>query len=398
MPPAARPVPVLLALCAAEVLSMAGFATWPAVLPLARAEWGLQEAGAGVVSGALFAGYLAAALFLTSATDTTDARRVYAIGCCLATLGCLGVAKLAEGPLGASLFQGLVGVGLAGTYMPGLKAFTDRVGGSSQLRLLAWYTSFFGVGSAASLLLAGACASRWGWRSAFAAAALGPPIAAALVLGLLAPVAASGGPRKPALQGVGLVVRSRPVMAWVGGYASHCWQLFGLRSWVVAFLAHASGGDTARAAAAAALIQLLGPPSSIAGNEWALRVGRRRVVLAAMVGSGAGALALGFASSSGWVAVVGLAAVHYIFVMADSAALTAGVVAASEPGRRGATLAVHSVAGFGAGCLAPIAFGAALQSFGGTSQPRAWLAAFATLAFAELAGCAALARWSSRAS
>src|SRR5688572_22910304 len=127
---------------------MTGFATWPAVLPLARAEWGLGEASAGVVSGALFFGYLLAVPLLVPLTDAADARFVYAGSCLLACAGCLGFGFAANGTWGASACQALVGAGLSGTYMPGLKALTDRVPAPSRARLLAWYTSSFGIGSA----------------------------------------------------------------------------------------------------------------------------------------------------------------------------------------------------------------------------------------------------------
>jgi predicted MFS family arabinose efflux permease len=277
-----------------------------------------------------------------------------------------------------------------------LKALTDRVPAPARARLLAWYTSTFGIGSAVSLLLAGACATRLGWRAAFLAASGGPLLAMALVLWKLGPVPSSGKPGARLLSDVGAVLRNRPVVGWVIGYACHCWELFGLRSWIVAFLLPSCGGDLARAAAAAALLQLLGPPASIVGNEVSLRLGRRAVVLFAMTGSGLLATVLGATFAASWPVVLGAAAGYYLFVMFDSAALTAGVVAACDDARRGTTLAVHSFAGFASGCVAPIVFGATLQSLGGSAVPRAWLLAFVTLSAASLAGAFTLARWTSR--
>jgi predicted MFS family arabinose efflux permease len=390
----ARPRRVLAVLCLAEIASMTGFGTWAALLPVVRAQWGLGEAAAGVVSGALLAGYLAATPFLASATDRIDARRVYAASCLLSTAGCLGFARGATGLWSACAFQALIGAGLAGTYMPGLKAMTDRVEPSRQLRLLAWYTSSFGVGSAASIFLAGSIAARTGWRTAFTVAAAGPLLAAALVSGLLAPAAPAARPGQGTLADFRAVLRQRAVVGWILGYAAHCWELFALRSWTVAFLVHAAGGDVRRAAAAAAAIQLLGPPAAIAGNEAALRLGRRRVVRAALMGSAAGALVLGLAFSRPWGIVCAVAAAHYVVVLFDSAALTAGVVAAAEEGRRGATLALHSVSGFAAGSVAPVVLGAVLQSSGGVGQGPAWLAALGSLSVVSLGGYLVLGRWS----
>src|SRR3546814_10399042 len=59
-----------------------------------------------------------------------------------------------------SLWRFLQGVGLAGTYMPGLKALTDRLPVSAQSRGVAFYTSSFGIGASLSFLFAGEIAAR----------------------------------------------------------------------------------------------------------------------------------------------------------------------------------------------------------------------------------------------
>ena len=76
--------------------------------------------------------------------------------------------------------------------------------------------------------------------------------------------------------------------------------------------------------------------------------------------------------------MLALLAVYFIAIMADSAALTAGLVAATPPHQRGAAMAVYSFGGFGAGFLAPLVFGAVLD-VGGKTHPSAWGFAFASL-------------------
>ena len=107
-------------------------------------------------------------------------------------------------------------------------------------------------------------------------------------------------------------------------------------------------------------------------------------------------LVLGMAFALPWAIVCAVAAAHYVVVLFDSAALTAGVVAAAEEGRRGATLALHSVSGFAAGSVAPVVLGAVLQSSGGAGHGAAWLAAFGSLSVVSLGGYLVLGRWSER--
>ena len=56
---------------------------------------------------------------------------------------------------------------IAGTYMPGLKALTDRLTGKSRIRATSFYTSSFGVGSAFSFLIGGYIQDWFAWEIAF---------------------------------------------------------------------------------------------------------------------------------------------------------------------------------------------------------------------------------------
>jgi MFS family permease len=384
--PAASPLRVVLILCAAEILSMTGFATFPALLPVLRAEWGLSNSEAGLISGTFFAGYMAAVPLLVGLTDRIDARRIYLLATALAFLGSLGFALFAGGLLSALFFQAIVGMGLAGTYMPGLRLLTDHFHGPTQSRGIAFYTATFGVGTAASLFLAGALEPAAGWHWAFAAAAAGPLIAGPFVF-------FSFPPAPPRHTGVSVsaaldfrpVLHNRPAMTYILGYAAHCWELFGLRSWLPAFFAFSLGLSATHsnplfsAAALAAWINLLGPLASIMGNELAVRRDRRRVVSAIMGSSGILACLIGFSAPLPIILVFLLMTVYFLLVMGDSAAITAGMVAAAEPSRKGAAMALHSLLGFGAGFAAPLAFGVVLDLTGGNESVPAWGFAFASL-------------------
>jgi MFS family permease len=175
------------------------------------------------------------------------------------------------------------------------------------------------------------------------------------------------------------------VRPYIFGYAVHCFELFGSRSWIVAFLvfaqalAPAGAGAALSPVAVAAIANLLSPVSSVLGNETAMRVGRERLIWRVMLVSGLVTCVLGFAASLPWPVLALLAWAHMCLIMGDSSALTAGVVARSDERIRGATMAVHSMLGFGAGFIAPLVFGAVLDLAGGNARPAAWGFAFASL-------------------
>ena len=149
------------------------------------------------------------------------------------------------------------------------------------------------------------------------------------------------------------VFRNRAAMAYILGYAAHMWELFSMRSWVVAFLVYCSHLQPAsslvwRPTQVAALINLIGVPASIAGNELSRRFGRRKTVMRIMLASAFFSVLVGFSAPLPYMLVVMLCLVYGVLVIGDSASLTAGAVAAASENSRGATLAVHSTLGFGA--------------------------------------------------
>jgi MFS family permease len=375
---------------------MSGFSTFAALLPELRDLWGLSNSQAGVVGGTFFAGYIATVSFWTALTDRLDARKVYVAGGLLSAAGSAGFALGAAGFAGAVFFQSLLGIGIAATYMPGLRLLSDRISGPLQSRTIAFYTSFFGIGIALSLAMAGAIAAAFGWRWAFAAAALGPLIAASLVFFGIAGISPRGEKRAHSLKDLfpfpawRKVLANRAAAGYTFGYFAHCLELFGSRAWMVAFLVFSStlGGKEGfpwSAAAIAAVVNLLSVPASILGNEIALRIGRRRWILIAMAGSGLSGILVGLSAPWHWALVLALIVLYSMLVMAESATLTAGLVAAAPGELRGAAMGLYSLIGFGGGMLGPVLFGAALDIAGGAKAPLAWVAAYAVVG----AGCLA---------
>ncbi len=171
---------------------------------------------------------------------------------------------------------------------------------------------------------------------------------------------------------------------------AHCLELFGSRSWMVAFLVfsaslHHGASFPWTAPAIAAVVNLLAVPASIVGNEVALRIGRRRWILIVMASSGASGLILAAAAPWHWALVLALLIGYSMLVMAESGTLTAGLVGAVPGELRGAAMGLYSLAGFAGGLLGPVVFGTALDFAGGAGYAWAWIAAYAAIG----AGCLA---------
>lgn len=364
---------------------MTAFSGFAALLPVLIPVFGFSNAQAGLISGVVLGGYMAGVPFLGALSDRYDPRRVYALSAAVAAGGGLGFAFLADGFWSALVCQTLIGLGLAGTYIPGMKALTDRLAGAWQARGAAIYGAVFGVGTAASLILCGAAGAAFGWQMAFALAAAGPLAAAALMLLALAPLPPRPVARR-ALFDFAPALRNARVRPYMFAAFSHSWELHGTRAWLVAFLTYAAGlhGDevaTGGIALTAALILLLGPIASVSGNELALRVGRARVVGWGPAISALLSCAFGFVAGLPWPLLLAFAVVQMYAVGIDAGALTAGMVNATDPAHRGTTMALYSMIGFSSGFFAPALFGVVLDLAGGRANATAWGWAFVSLGF-----------------
>jgi predicted MFS family arabinose efflux permease len=370
----------------AQIFALSGTSAVAATLPTLISSWSLSPVQAGWLGGAYFLGYAAAVPFLVSLTDRFDARWVFASGCAIGVLANAGFATLANGLAPALALWALAGVSIAGVYMPGLRVVTERVDPRFRLRVVPYYTASFGVGISASFFMAGSLAQLWGWRSAFAFAALGSLLAAACLLIATARTSLNAErQRGSGMFDLQRVLKNRAVMRYVLAYGGHSWELFALRAWLVTFLLYAwnrtVGGNPGHALTNwSTAIALAGVPASILGAEWALRSKRRRLIASFSILSVAVALLTVWASTLSF-ALAALALVIYnIAILGDSGALTAGVLDAASVDAQGSTLAFYSLVGFAGGGLGPIAVGIALASAGGAAAVSGWTAAFIVMA------------------
>jgi predicted MFS family arabinose efflux permease len=358
-------------------------------------EWHLSGAQAGLLSGSGAAGYMVAVPVLATLTDRIDARKILIAGSALSALGTVLFGLFATGLWSGILCNAIAGIGFAGAYMPGLKALTDRLGPGDSSRAVTFYTSSFSLGVGLSFLVAQLVAENLGWRAAFLVTAIGPIVMLA-ASALLKPVRPK--PAEGRLLNFTPVVRNTDAMGFVLGYGAHCFELYGIRTWIVAFWTFVlakHGQSVLTPLIVSFVFSILAMPASILGNELALKLGRHRAITSVMFASACIALLIGALSDkSPWV-LLPLLLVYAVTVPADSGALTSGMTMAADPKYRGATMAMHSTVGFSLSALGAWALGVALDAAGGPGSASAWTAAFAVLAFGILLGPLAL-YWSRR--
>ncbi len=386
------------AMCVGQIGNLLPHVAVPAVMAQhLMPQWRLSATEAGIMASSFAFGYMVAVPILTTLTDRIDARRILLVGSALSGLATLGFGFFAHDLLSAILWWTLAGIGFAGAYMPGLKALTDRLGPGDASRSVTLYTSSFSFGVGISFLVAQLAADMLGWRWAFFLTGVGPVL---MLLACWAMEPVTPTPTTAPLLDFRPVLRNRPALGYILGYGLHCFELYGMRTWIVAFwtfvVAHNGGAAPLGTLAVSVLVSLMAFPASIVGNEFALKYGRHRAISWVMLASAATGLLIGFlAGASPWILLV-LLAIYSFTVPADSGALTSGMAASAAPGQKGATMAVHSTVGFGLSAVGAWAMGAAIDLAGGPGAQSGWFAGFALLASAIALGPLVL-RWSRRA-
>lgn len=387
---------LIVAMCVGQVGNLLPHVVVPAIMVQhLMPPWGLSSGEAGLMASSYTLGYMLAVPVLTALTDRIDARLVLLCGSTLSALATIAFGLFADGLASAMIVWGLAGLGFAGAYMPGLKALTDRLPPGDTSRAVTFYTSSFSFGVGMSFLVSQLVADNFGWRSAFFVTGVCP--LAMITACILMP------PHKPTPSGAKLldfrpVFRNRTALGYVFGYGAHCFELYGIRTWIVGFwtfvVAQHAGQSLPGAIVVSFVFTVLAMPASILGNEAAIRFGRHRAITCVMLASALVAIVIGlFAGASPWLLLV-LILVYAVTVNADSGALTSGMTAAANPAFRGATMALHSTVGFGLSAAGAWGIGVALDAAGGPTSTSGWLIAFCVLAVGIALG--PLALWWSR--
>lgn len=384
----AKTIPCTPLMLTAQICALLGFSCYAVTLTTLQEQWTLSNFESGLIASAFFLGYILVVPLATVLTDRIDARKIYIFGGVSSVIGLLGMGLFANGFSSAFFFMALNGAGLAGTYMPGLKVLSDRVQHGNVTRHISFYTAFFGVGAGASYLISGWILEAQGWAAVFEWIALGP-LTALLIVWRLIPVLDK--PEWGASLNIcwadifpftkwQMVLRNKEATSYILGYTAHSLELFASRSWLVAFFVFCTvqTGELFIVAATtlAGVINFFGVPASILGNEMAIKIGRQKWISIVMFMSALLGMSLAAATGQGWWIIALLATGHCVFIMADSATLTAGLVTSADPNHKGAAMGLHSIMGFAGGLVGPAIFGYVLDIAGSQDSAAAWIWAY----------------------
>ena len=375
----------LLALCLSRVGAYMVYIAYAATLPVLQREWQLSGTAAGSIASAFQVAYAVSLMACSGLADRVGARRVFLAGTAASAVGAALFAAFARDYWTGLLLYTLLALALGGTYTTGILLVAENIPVAQRGRAMGAYLAGHSLGLALALGLAGLAIPLGGYVLAFWLLALGPILGGGVAWPALRNTANVVAPRTGGARFSAAVLRNRPAMLVIAGYTCHSWELLGMWAWTPAFLAAcfvAAGSDLTRGAGLGAyvtsLFHVTGTIASLIAGILADRFGRTPVILAMASASAACSLVFGWLLGAPLALVVGVGLLYGFAGLGDSPIYSTAITEVVAPAYRGSALALRSLMGYGAGAIAPLAFGAILDWYGAATA-GAWGWAFVSL-------------------
>jgi MFS family permease len=332
----------------AELLAMGLWFGVSAVAPQIRAEWNLSESTTAWLTLAVQLGFVAGTLLSATLNlpDVLSARRLFTICALLGALANVMLAWLVHSVAIAIVLRFLTGVCLAGVYPPGMKIIATwfKTGRGFALGVLIGALT---LGKASPYLINVFGSDEW--RTNAGLASLFAVFGAFVVHRFVGdgPYALPNQPFDP--KQITRVFANRGVRLANFGYFGHMWELYAMWTWAPVMIrasVQASGDSPRFAEAASFAVIAAGAIGCVVAGLIADRIGRPIVASAAMFGSGACCIAIGFLYGKAPIALLLVAAVWGATVVADSAQFSACVTEYGDPRYLGTALTLQTCIGF----------------------------------------------------
>nr|WP_074173622.1 MFS transporter [Caballeronia calidae] len=369
-----------------------GTMAFAGALPVLRNAWHMDAATAGSIQTAFNLANAVALLVAAWLCDSFGARRVYLVSTWAGAVALGFFAMFARSPHTALISIVLVGLTQGGSYAPALILASELSPPSRRGSAIGMMLAAGSLGYLLSLFFALWGTQTFGVAAGFGVCALGVVMGASA--GHICLTGASPSEREQTAR-----PRARPEsLSWRGmftpvalcllvGYVAHCWELLGHYAWTPSLLAHAVAPLKLSAPWAAlligAVIHLSGMVSTAVIGVVSDRWGRSKVLIWVAAAGALCSVLMGYATQWGPAWTIFIAMMGSFFILGDSGVLSAAMTDEVSPCHIGRVMGVRSVVGFGAGALAPTAFGAVYD------VTHEWTLPYATLAIGGICACVA---------
>lgn len=403
-----------------------GTMAYAGALPVLRPLWHMDAATAGAIQTTFNLSNAVALLAAAWLADSLGARRVYRISCWAGALAMLLFALFADSATSARLLIVFVGLTQGASYATALLLAAQLSSPGQRGRAMGLVLAAGSLGYLLSVLAAYAGTAAFGPHLGFGLCALGTALAALTSGSAASPADGSphdsphciphgsphgtvhGSPHSAASVANGAAaaplrqqaapLRWRELFSPISlcllvGYVAHCWELLGFWAWTPALLTAALQPYALAPVTAGLVIACTIHVSGLLAN---LLIGAlsdrwtRSAVLVTIGGAGAlSSAALGWSPAWGGTWALGCAALASFLILGDSGVLSAAMTEAVAPAHLGKVMGLRSLLGFGAGAMAPLAFGVTLDASGSLAEVATWARAYLVLAAGGAVACVA---------
>jgi MFS family permease len=378
----------LMSICIGRILMYTNYMVYAACLPILQNEWNMSATQAGSVASGFMIGYSASLAVASWLADHFGARKIFVLSAIASMISALLFGFFARSYIATLLLYALIGITQGGIYTPGIVLMAERFPVERRGGAVGWFIASTSLGYAGSLAVSGILISLGGYKTAFIGSGV-MPVAGAVIIWMtlkntpnIIHDQTTGASLKDVLK------NGENVRYLMAGYTLHCWELLGMWSWTPAFLAASlalSGATSARAVELAAYsvsaMHIVGAVASSTMGHLSDILGRRTVLTGLGAAGTVLSMIFGWTIASPVPVVVGLMLIYGFLALGDSPVLSAAITEAVAPNRLGLILAIRSLLGFGAGAIAPVAFGAVLDYLKiGNSAASVWGPAFMVFA------------------
>jgi len=342
--------------------------TYAAALPIVQREWGMSAAKGGSISSGNQFAYAISLVVFSSLADLWGAKKVFLGSMTVGAIAAMAFALFARDYSSALILYTLVGLSLGGSYTTGLMLLTERYDTAKRGTAMGYFIASTSAGYALSMLVTGFVLPHGGYKLSFFLTCLGAPIGAGLAWLTLWRTQNTVFQRRPQQGPTRGLLRNKPALLVIAGYSFHSWELLGMWTWTPAFLAacFAFGGVGDLKAAGmgsyvTSFFHFTGMLASFSMGFLSDRWGRATVLLSISGISSVCSFLFGW--TYGWplMITVALGALYAFSCLGDSPVLSAALSEAADPAYLGAVFGIRSLLGFGAGAVAPLAFGLILD-------------------------------------
>lgn len=344
---------MLALLAVAELLGMSVWFAGTVLAPALSRSWGLTPAESAWITSVVPLGFVAGTLTLAvlNIPDTVPSRTLFSVAA-LAAAAANALLLVASGYGTALLFRFATGACLAGVYPPAMKMAATWFRAARGLAIGS-VVGALTVGKALPYLFEALGGERI--RVVLLGTSGAAAVAAALIWLLYRDGPFAFARRPFSWHLAGAVFRDRRLRLVTSGYLGHMWELYAFWAWIGAYFA-ASGAKRALlgyAPPAVTTLRLLtfvtiaiGAVGCVYGGRLADRIGRERLVIAALIVSGSCAMLSSAVFGASWWLVVPLAWVWGIAVVADSAQFSALATELAPAHGVGTALTLQTSLGF----------------------------------------------------